>query len=198
VTASRHQAVHAPATGGSATDAPSPPVASDRGDVRWLEELFRANSSGVYTIARRVLHNDADSEDVTQASFIRAFVARSSLRDADRARPWLLRIAYREAVAVLRRRRDLPTDPAVLPLRHDTGPGPEDCLLAADVAGRVRRAVDALPPALAAAVILRDLQGLPMTEVAEVLGTGLSAAKMRVHRARTLLKVALHADDRVA
>ncbi len=195
MTAIRRHTTDSPPLTAPGPGAAHPGVVSDS---QWLEHIFRANCAGVYTIARRVLRSDADSEDVTQTSFIRALSARSSLRDPERTRPWLLRIAYREAIAVLRRRRDLPTDPGALPQPRDTEPGPEECAMSEATAERVRKAIEALPGGLAAAVVLRDLHGLPMSEVAEILGVGLSAAKMRVHRGRTLLKVQLHADVRVA
>ncbi len=194
MTATRHQATERSPDGVPRTGETPPPSLAGAGDAEWLEDIFRSDSAGVYTIARRVLGNDADSEDVTQTSFIRAFTARSSLRDPHRTRPWLFRIAYREAIAVLRRRRELPTSPAVMVQRLDPEPGPEASAVATETALRVRQAIESLPAGLAAAVVLRDLQGLPMAEVAQVLGVGVSAAKMRVHRARTRLKVALHAE----
>lgn len=92
---------------------------------------------------------------------------------------------------MLRRRRDVPFDPAELPGTVSAAPGPEAVMEAGEFARLVSDALGRLRDDERAAVVLRDVEGLPMAEVAAVLGVGLSAAKMRLHRARGLLRVML-------
>jgi len=82
--------------------------------VEFVRKLFVENVDGVYNVAYRVLWNKSDAEDVVQQSFIKAFTRMDQLHDQSRVRPWLLQIAYREAITVLRQRRDVtrPTFPS--------------------------------------------------------------------------------------
>jgi RNA polymerase sigma-70 factor, ECF subfamily len=156
-----------------------------------IESLFVAHVEAVYNVAYRVLWNRADAEDVTQRTFVKAITRGDQLRHATRARPWLLQIAYREAITVLRQRRDVPTDPSELPETPVIDGSPADAAVAADVRSIVGAALARLSPDERMAVVLRDVEGLPMNDVAEVLGVGVSAAKMRVHRGRLSLRACL-------
>ena len=157
----------------------------------WLVELFQANVGAAFNVAYRLVWNRADAQDVVQSSFLKATRSVSQLRDASTARGWLLSITYREALMVLRLRRDLPTDPFAIPEGAGQQPTPEDQLLQHELADEIRTAIDHLPELLRTAFVLRDVEELPMSEVAEVLDIGASAAKMRVARARELLRLSL-------
>ena len=161
------------------------------GHPAWLVELFQANVGAAFNVAYRLVWNRADAQDVVQSSFIKATRSISQLRDASKARGWLLSITYREALMVLRSRRDLPTDPFALPERVGRQPTPEDQLLQRELADEIRAAIDQLPELLRTAFVLRDVEELPMSELADVLDIGASAAKMRVARARELLRISL-------
>ncbi|MEX2620835.1 MAG: RNA polymerase sigma factor [Egibacteraceae bacterium] len=165
--------------------------------IAWVVALFDAHADGVFTLARRMLWNTADGEDVVQRTFVRAFTRGHQLRDASKARSWIYRIAYHECLTVLRERRDIPTDPALLPER-EAPDRPDREVERRQLALRLRAAIDTLPPTLRPAFVLRDVQGVPMTEVAAVLDVGLSTAKMRVHRARLRLRELLDEEDRRA
>ena len=93
--------------------------------LRLVEELFVIHVDAVFNVAYRVVWSRPDAEDVVQATFIKAFTRLDQLRDRARIRPWLLQVAYREAITVIRRRRDVPVDPAKLPeqARHRSRPG---------------------------------------------------------------------------
>lgn len=150
-------------------------------------ELFELHADSVFHVAWRIVWSAADAEDVTQTTFVKAFTRLDQLRDETRARPWLLQIAYHSALEVLRRRRDVPTDPAELPDR----PSADDTEHIVDrraTLALLQAAVDGLPDTLRVAFVLRDIEGLSMAEVADTLGVGQSAAKMRVARAREQLR----------
>ncbi len=160
-----------------------------------VEALFVAHVEAVFNVAYRVLWNRADAEDVVQATFLKAFTRLDQLRDSSRVRPWLLQVAYREAITVVRRRRETPTDPEALPESAATALGPEDTSVLSELAAELSKALQSLDADERMAVVLRDVEQLPMREVAEVLGIGLSAAKMRVHRGRQSLRVKLEAAE---
>ena len=153
-----------------------------------LTALFRAHVDAVFNVAYRVVWNRNDAEDVVQASFIKVFTRLDQLVDQTRDRPWLLQIAYRESIAVIRKRRDVPMDPTDVPEQVTLEPGPEHLAVASAIAVEVPRALRAMDPDERIAVVLRDVEQLPMREVARVLDVGLSAAKMRVHRGRQSLR----------
>ena len=167
-----------------------------RSVLEWVEQLFRSHADGVFNVAYRVLWNRTDAEDVVQTTFVKAFGRIDQLRDPDKARPWLLQVGYRESIAVLRRRREAPVDPADLPVAVSSEPSPDDVVVASAVAAELSKALHRLSPDERMAVVLRDVEDLPMRDVAEVLGVGVSAAKMRVHRGRQRLR-SLLADSEV-
>ena len=156
-----------------------------------LSELFHEHVGGVYNVAYRILWSRADAEDVVQQTFLRAFVRLEQLTERSKARSWLLTIAYRESIAVVRRRRDIPTEPASLPEAGNNSGDPALLAQHGALAERIDAAIQALPENLRSAVVLRDVEELPMAEVAEALGIGISAGKMRVARGREALRLSL-------
>lgn len=158
---------------------------------QWLVDLFGQTVEGAYNVAYRIVWNHADALDVVQNAFVNAARHHGQLRDPSKARSWLLGIAYREALMVLRARRDVPTDPVDLQ-QHATADGdPLDDVVRAELSELLAGAIRRLPESLRVAFVLRDVEELPMLEVAHVLDIGPSAAKMRVARAREQLRVEL-------
>ena len=156
-----------------------------------LEGIFTEHLDAVFNVAYRTVWNRADAEDVVQATFLKVATRLDHLDDVDRERPWLLQIAYREAIAVIRRRRDLPTPPDAIPEVAAPEAGPEEVAAASEMAQIITAALAALQPEQRTAVVLRDVEDLPMRDVAKVLDIGLSTAKMRVHRGRAALRKSL-------
>lgn len=156
--------------------------------MQGLERLFTAHIDSVFNVAHRVLWSRSDAEDVVQDTFVKAATRLNQLRDQRRARPWLLQIAYRESIAVLRKRREIPVDPALLPDSPTSERNPGELAAVADLAVIVAEALRRMEPDERLAVVLRDIEELPMREVAKVIGTELSAAKMRVSRGRATLR----------
>ena len=139
-------------------------------------------------IARRV-GNEHDAEDLLQEVFLRAHTAVHDVRDPERVRPWLYRVAA-NAVTDHHRKRRVAARP-VLP--HDALA--EDDIQAenrnGEVAGCLGPVIEELPEGYRRALVLADLEGRPQKEVAEELGLSLSGAKSRVQRARKKLRAAL-------
>ncbi len=156
-----------------------------------ITALFQANADAVFNVAYRIVWNRADAEDVVQSTFIQVYLKMDQLEDKSKARSWLLQIAYRQALNVLRRRKDQPTDPTDLPDRFTSHDSTAEPALRNDLRLTIQTAIDSLPQNLRMAVVLRDVEGLPMREVASVLDIGQSAAKMRVARAREQLRTEL-------
>jgi RNA polymerase sigma-70 factor (ECF subfamily) len=139
-------------------------------------------------IAKRV-RDERDAEDLLQEVFLRAHVSVRDVRDPDRVRPWLYRIAANAVADHHRERRAvaLATLPLDTPAEDETQP--EN--LNGEVAACLGTVIDELPEGYCRALVLADLERRPQKDVAEELGLSPSGAKSRVQRARRKLRAAL-------
>ncbi len=173
------------------------------GDEAAYRELVERYQRQVFSLARRMLGNAEDAEDLTQETFVRMFRA---LDRYDSSRPfpaWLFTIATRLCIDHLRRRRVRPIsmvqhDPAAdedytLEI-EDKGLRPDELAAHAEEEDRVRDLIDALPHHYRIVVLLRHQQDLSYEEIAEALHLPLGTVKARIHRARALLKQHLEGE----
>lgn len=156
-----------------------------KGSERAFATLYRRHHQALYRYCRSIVRDEDDAQDALQSAMTHALVAlRSEERDLA-VRPWLFRIVHNEAVTVLRRRR--PT----VALVEDLEPA---CLAVEDtLAGRERLAMllddlQALPERQRSALLMRELSGLSMEEIAGVLSTSPGAAKQVLFEARRALR----------
>lgn len=165
-----------------------------RGDRGGCARFVTFHQRRVFSTIGRILGPDAGAaqiEDLAQEAFLKALRALPRFDPSGPAKvsSWLLTIATRVALSHLRRRR-VPTDPiegAPEPFEH-----PFDRV---DARRRIEAAASTLTPEQRAVFVLRDLHGLTETEVAQALDLEVSAAKSRLHRARTRLRRALTEAD---
>lgn len=153
-------------------------------------ERLRDSSSLAFRVAYGVLRNRADAEDVAQEALVRALERIGSLRDRERFRAWLVRIAWRAALdrrrADARRfRRDLAA------LSVDPPLGAEEVAVSGERRARVWRAIDALPEKLRLVTVLAAIEGHDTREVAALVGIAEGTVKSRLHAARARLAEAL-------
>ena len=166
-------------------------VAARDGDRAAFDELVRRTHAGTYTLALRLTLNEEDARDVTQEAYLRAYRGLKNYRGDAQFTTWLYRITANCASTFLtsrsRHRHDeLPEGAEVADLRPEA-----DVELragTADLRDRLNEAVAALPPRLRAVVVLRDVYDLPHEAIAAELGISVSAAKVRLHRARHKLR----------
>ncbi len=172
--------------------------AARAGDRSAFEDLVRCTYSGTYALAWRLTAHEEDARDVVQDAYIRAWKGFDGFRGDAEFTTWLYRITANCASSHLSRRRRQRAEP--LDEGHDPSdpaPGVDPERSAVAVAGleRLGRAVEALPAKLRAAVVLHDVYELPHQAVAEDLGISVTAAKVRLHRGRRLLREILESDD---
>jgi len=156
-----------------------------------FDELVRRTHADTYTLARRLVSDDEDAQDVVQEAYLRAFRSIRKFRGEAQFTTWLYRITANCAATHLGRRRrhrhdELDEEVAVPDL--DPNHDPVAVADAALLRERLQEAIAALPPRLRAVVVLRDLYDLNHGEIAEELGISESAAKVRLHRARRRLR----------
>jgi RNA polymerase sigma-70 factor, ECF subfamily len=162
-----------------------------------FERFFEAHADRVYRLALHLLGNAQDAEEVVQATFLSAFEAVERFEPRARLSTWLYRIAYNHALMLLRQRRPadpLPDDDAPLPAPTnlvDWSAWPEAHVLSAEVRAMLQDAIGALPDHYRAAFVLRDVEALSTADCAQVQSISESDCKVRLHRARLLLRESL-------
>jgi RNA polymerase sigma-70 factor (ECF subfamily) len=163
--------------------------------------LMQTNNQRLYRLARSIVKDEGEAEDVLQESYLRAFAHLDGFRGESSLSTWLARIVTNEALGRLRRRHptvdidDLPDEPAV----GNEGvvskePSPEQQLARREIRRAVERAIDELPRSFRAVFMLRAIEQLSIEETAAYLGIPRDTVKTRFHRASRLLRKALSAQ----
>lgn len=168
------------------------------GDVRAFGDLVSKYERKVYRMARNILQNDEDAEDVLQETFLKAFEHLDSFQGQSKFYTWLTRIAVNESLMKLRKRKtdrsvsldeSIETDeePIVreIAVWDDT---PEATYNQAEVRQILDTAISGLKPIFRTVFVLRDVEELSTEETAEALGLSVAAVKSRLLRARLQLR----------
>jgi RNA polymerase sigma-70 factor, ECF subfamily len=162
-----------------------------------FETLMRRYNARLFRLARAMLRDEADAEDVVQESYVRAFERLGQYRGPGRFVDWLTRIAANEALARLRRAQRIAPEQGdgpvaqVLPLFGEHAPSPEQDLADAQLRAVLERSIDELPEDFRVAFVLREVERLSVAETAACLGIDPQTVKTRVHRAKRLLRTTL-------
>jgi RNA polymerase sigma-70 factor (ECF subfamily) len=163
------------------------------GDHDAFSELARISIRRLYVVARLILRDQDRAEDSTQEALVVAWRDLSGLRDPARFEAWLHRLLVRACYREARRTRSRPT--VDLELQTIEPAIADDSLLLAD-RDQIERGFRRLDPDQRAVIVLHFYVGLPLTEVADVLGAPTGTVKSRLHRAIRTLRAALEADSR--
>lgn len=156
---------------------------------REFEERLAECGPLAFRVARGVLRNTADAEDVAQEALLRAYQSFDRLRDRNRFSGWLVRISFRLALdrlrsAKRRERRDaLWSQPAHLPPPATA----EDVAASNQFQGHLERALEELPEKLRLVLLLSAMEGHTIEEIASMLGVPLGTVKSRIFIARKKL-----------
>lgn len=153
---------------------------------REFEERLAECGPLAYRVARGVLRNSADAEDVAQEALLRAYRRFERLRDHSRFRAWLVRIAFRLAIDRVRASKRRETRETQW-LRQVPAASTEDVAAANEFQGHLERAMDDLPDKHRLVLLLAAMQGHSMEEVAEMTGLPLGTVKSRLFSARKQL-----------
>jgi RNA polymerase sigma-70 factor, ECF subfamily len=162
--------------------------------------IMQRHNRRLYRVARGVLNDDAEAEDVVQEAYVRAFTHLDGFRGEAQLSTWLTRIALNEALGRLRTTVDLKDIDTIndqgearviyLPsARQDSDP--EAAAARAEVRRLLERAMDELPAPFRMVLVLRDIEEMSTEETAAHLGLRPETVKTRLHRARRLLRQSL-------
>lgn len=168
------------------------------GATEMFEILMRRYNQRVFRIARAVLRDDAEAEDVAQDAWVRAYTKLAQFAGRSSLSTWLTRIALHEALARKRLRArytPLGEHASTLPSRT---PRPEEQVAVRELAAALEAATDALPDRYRTVFVLRDVEGLGVAETAACLEVPEATVKTRLHRARGLLRERLGPELDVA
>lgn len=169
-----------------------------------IAAIIRRNNQRLYRLARAVVRDDADAEDVLQEAYLRAFASIGSFRGDATLATWLSRIVINEALGRLRRRRrhartasELATvsQAEVIPFPlGSTAVDPEKSMAQRQLLQMAEQASDNLPEVYRIVFMARVVEGLSVEDTADVLGLKPATVKTRLHRARTLVRQELEAQ----
>ena len=172
-----------------------------RRDSTAAERLLETYGDRVYRLARRITGNEQDAEEVVQDAFWSVLRHIDTFRGESLLGSWIYRITANAAYQKLRRaahRRDEISLDQVLPIiddgHHHVDPSGDwsakidDPAIQSELRDVLASAIDELPANHRAAIVLHDVEGLSMAEVADALGISLTTAKTTAHRARLRLR----------
>jgi RNA polymerase sigma-70 factor, ECF subfamily len=164
--------------------------------------IIKQQNRRLYRIARSIVRDDSEAEDVVQEAYVRAFNGLDGFRGEARFSTWLARIVVNEALGCVRRRRPtvdislLAENPAVnaqiisFPYANPEL-DPEATMAQREIRTLLERAIDELPEAFRGVLVARLIEGMSVEETADLLGVLPQTVKTRLHRARELLKRAM-------
>jgi len=169
-----------------------------RGERKLFHELVRPYEHAVYLTAFAVLRNEADAEDAAQETMIKALTQLKQLSSTEKFKPWLLQIAMNEARLRRRSRRDHLYEPLDSDRESENDFMPRDfadwreippeTLERKEVRRIVSRALQELPPMYREIFVLRDVQQLNVNDCTQMLGVSEQVVKVRLHRARLMMR----------
>jgi RNA polymerase sigma-70 factor (ECF subfamily) len=166
-------------------------------DEAAFRAIMQANNRRLYRIARGILRNDSEAEDVVQETYVRAFTHLEGFRGDSSLATWLARIAMNEALGRLRRQRQsveldsLPPgalEAQIIQFPLSASEDPEKTMAQREIQHVVEHAIDELPEAFRIVFITRVIEGMDVAETAELLDLKPETVKTRLHRARTMLR----------
>lgn len=180
-----------------------------QGDPGAFRAVMARNNRRLYRVARSIVQDDSEAEDVVQESYVRAFAGLAEFRGDSSLSTWLTRVVLNEALGRVRRRRpsveldalDAPGaregGARVIPFPLAGGDGdPERAAARQEIGRLLKRVVDDLPEAFRVVFMMRAVEEMSVEETALCLGLRPETVKTRLHRARWLLRRAL--DSRLA
>lgn len=187
-------------------DAKNLPISDDEvvrrvraGETGLFEVVMRRYNQRLYRVARAILRDDGEAEDVTQQAYVNAYRHLDQFAGRAMFSTWLTKIAVHEALARARRWGRFDEREAVDDWEGNTmdalkspAPDPERQAFAGELRGLIESAIEALPEHYRAVFVMREVEGMSTAESAECLDITEETAKTRLHRARKLLRDTLY------
>ena len=169
------------------------------GETALYEILMRRYNQRLFRIARAILRDDDEAEDVMQDAYVRAYSSLHQFAGKAKFSTWLAKIAVHEAFSRLRKRKRV-QEISVTPDRQDrsieevksSDPGPEQQALQQETASLLEIAVDSLPDLYRTVFVLRNIENLSTAETAACMDVTEETVKVRLLRARRMIREDLY------
>lgn len=174
-----------------------------QGGENAIRALIKRNNQRLFRVARAIMRDDAEAEDVVQEAYVRAFTRLDSFKGDAMFSTWLTRIALNEALTRARKRRPVAEleeldiaaaangGQVIMFPTSLTPPGADAELGRRQVRALLEQAIDELPAAFRIVFILRDVEEMSIDETATQLALKPETVKTRLHRARKLMRAAI-------
>jgi RNA polymerase sigma-70 factor, ECF subfamily len=167
------------------------------GDTPAYELLMRRYNQRLYRLVRSILHDDAEAEDVMQEAYLRGFRHLHQYEGRSTFSTWIGHIAVNEALARLAKMNRLEykdfTNPAEFPELPDRAATPESQTASHQTRELLERAILTLPPRYRSVLMMHDVEDLSTAETASMLDLTEPTVRVRLHRARALVRKKLYA-----
>jgi RNA polymerase sigma-70 factor (ECF subfamily) len=170
-----------------------------QGEIALFEVIMRRYNQRLYRVARAILRNDGDAEDVVQDAYVRAYEHLAQFAGKAAFSTWLTRIAVHEALARKRRNGRLEELEAVQKkdasnsILKASGPNPESESAQHQTRQLLEEAIEALPSDYRTVVVMRDVEEMNVAETAAILEVSEALVKTRLHRAHAMLRKQIYA-----
>jgi len=169
---------------------------AQKGDEAAFAALVERNQRRAWRVARNLVPRDEDADDIVQEAYLRVFRSLERFDFKYAFTTWLFRIVTNLAIDHLRKRRPLGTGSSNGDDENEIGFDPQDdsverpdeTLLREERAVHVRQCIDALAPHFRSVLALRELEGMPCAEIAEIVGATNVTVRWRLHRGRKLFQ----------
>ena len=154
-------------------------------DEAAFEELIRQYEKKVYTLCFRMCGNSEDAEEAAQDAFLALWRGIDRFRQESSLSTWIYRLATNTCIDTLRRRKK---QSGSVSLDDDTSPQPQETVEHREAQKLLQEGLSALPEEYRKVLILREIEGLSYTEIAESASIELGTVKSRISRGRSLLR----------
>lgn len=170
------------------------------GETALFEVLMRRYNQRLFRIARSILCEPDEAEDVMQDAYVRAYASLHQFEGRAQFSTWLVRIAVHEASSRLKKRKrleplssDLHQEVNSIEFMRSPSPDPEEQFSRQEAASLLEQAVDALPDMYRCVFVCREVENMSTSETANCLELTEETVKIRLYRARQMLQSYLYA-----
>jgi len=169
------------------------------GEVSLYELLMRRHNQKLYRVVRSYLKQEQEVEDVMQDTYLKAFEKLYQFRSDALFSTWLIRIGINNALARLREQKKLSSGKLLLDqpedfyhLLNQTNPmNPEQLAIRQEIKELLEKAIDGIPARYRIVYTLREIEDMSIQQITECLDLTESNVKVRLHRAKAMLKESL-------
>lgn len=174
------------------------------GETALYEVVMRRYNTRLYRVARAILKNDGEAEDVMQDAYVRAFQHLRQFAGRSKFSTWLTRIAVHEALARMHKAKRVEEWDEMSESKQtrlgvvQTRSNPEAEAASGELSRLLEQAIESLPESYRAVVMLRDVEELSTSETAECLSITADNVKIRLHRAHGLLRKELYSKAKIS